>query len=213
MRLRSLGSRPIAPVDLARGRCGEAPAQRQIGAVQIAGRERGGRARSAPPRSWRPPSRRRCPCRAGGRCRAASRRRCPGRRVAAMGEQGVDQRAILVARRRMHDQPGRLVQHDQVGVFVKNGERIACAPGRRRQRERECQHIARAAPDRLGGLLQRDSVAACQPFRISDLTRDARKVAAGFGEEAVGPLALRLRSGDHGKGSEEGAPRPTSTTL
>ena len=39
-----------------------------------------------------------------------------------MGEQGVDQGAVFVAGRRMHDQAGGLVEHEQVGVLVEDGE-------------------------------------------------------------------------------------------
>ena len=40
-----------------------------------------------------------------------------------MGEQGVDQRVLLMARAGMHDQPGRLVQDEQVVVLKQNLER------------------------------------------------------------------------------------------
>ena len=43
--------------------------------------------------------------------------------IRAMGEQGVDQRVLLMARAGMHDQAGRLVQHEQVVVFEQNLER------------------------------------------------------------------------------------------
>ena len=61
----------------------------------------------------------RCPCRAGARCRrAAARALC---RIAR--EQAVEQRARPVARRRMHDQAGGLVDHQQVLVLVDDGQR------------------------------------------------------------------------------------------
>ena len=46
----------------------------------------------------------------------------PGRAV-AVGQQRVDQRAAGMARRRMDDQPGRLVDDQQVVVLVDDAER------------------------------------------------------------------------------------------
>ena len=42
---------------------------------------------------------------------------------AAMGDQRVDQRAVGIARRRMHDEPRRLVDDDEVLVLVDDVER------------------------------------------------------------------------------------------
>src|SRR4029453_980803 len=49
---------------------------------------------------------------------------------AAMGDQRVDQGAGWVACGRMDHQASRLVDHDQVGVFVDDGERNGLWPGR-----------------------------------------------------------------------------------
>ena len=43
--------------------------------------------------------------------------------VRAMVEESVDQGVRLIARSGMHDQPGRLVQNEEVFVFKKNRER------------------------------------------------------------------------------------------
>ena len=50
---------------------------------------------------------------------AADAAQLPG----AMVEQGVDQRVFFVARRRMHHQPRRLVQHQQRFVLEQDVER------------------------------------------------------------------------------------------
>ena len=42
---------------------------------------------------------------------------------AAMGDQRIDQGAVGIAGRRMHHQAGRLVDHDQVVVFIDDLER------------------------------------------------------------------------------------------
>ena len=87
-------------------------------------------------RSWRRPA---------GRDVSLSRRwTMPGRAsppmpiklVAAMGDQGIDQRAVGIARRRMHHQPGRLVDHDEVLVLVDHVQRDILAPRPRRHRRR-----------------------------------------------------------------------------
>ena len=51
----------------------------------------------------------------------------PGQAVAAMMDQRVDQRAGPVAGAGMHDQPGRLVDDDQLVILVEDVERDVLA--------------------------------------------------------------------------------------
>ncbi len=51
-----------------------------------------------------------------------------GETRAAMGDQGVHQRATTVARRRMHHEPGGLVDHDHVAVLVNDMQRNFLPP-------------------------------------------------------------------------------------
>ena len=51
-----------------------------------------------------------------------------GQAVAAMGDERVDQRAALMPGGRMHDEPGRLVDDDEVVVLVDDRERDRLAP-------------------------------------------------------------------------------------
>lgn len=44
-----------------------------------------------------------------------------------MGDECVDQGAVRVSGGRMHHQPGRLIDHDEVRVFVHHGERDGLA--------------------------------------------------------------------------------------
>ncbi len=106
-------------LDVARQRIRQAPDKRQVGAVQVARGESGGQRVVGQLRLGDHHD-------AGGvlvqpvhDARAALAADA-GERVAAMGEQGVDQGAVLVAGRGVHDQPGRLVEHDQVGVLVED---------------------------------------------------------------------------------------------
>ena len=46
-----------------------------------------------------------------------------GEARAAMRQQRVDQRAVRIAGRRVHDHPGRLVDHDQVRILEADIER------------------------------------------------------------------------------------------
>ena len=46
-----------------------------------------------------------------------------GQRIAAVMQQGVDQRAVGMARRRMHHQPHRLVHHDHVLILIHHVQR------------------------------------------------------------------------------------------
>jgi len=41
-----------------------------------------------------------------------------GQAIAAMRDQGVDEGAVVIARRGVDDEAGGLIEHDQIGVFV-----------------------------------------------------------------------------------------------
>ena len=72
-------------------------------------------------RSWLRRSGRRCPCRGGGRCRGARRRRCPRGRGSAPAGRGPACRGDGQGAG-VHRHARRLVDDDQVGVFVDDGE-------------------------------------------------------------------------------------------
>ena len=77
----------------------------------------------SPARSWRRPEAPTCPCPGDARCRAAASPPMPIRLVAAMGDQGIDQGAVGIARRGMHHQARWLVDDDQVLVLINHIER------------------------------------------------------------------------------------------
>ena len=135
----------ISPVE----RIGQAPDQREIGAVQVARGEGGGQRRV---RELGLGDHHDAggvlvqPMHDAGPALAAD----AGELLAAMRQQGVDQRAVLVAGGGMHDQPGGLVEHDQVGVLVEDGERDRLRLGRggRGRRQVEDCRWRRAGPAR-----------------------------------------------------------------
>ena len=120
---RGIASRPVAPSTDARGR-----------------RERG--------RSWRRAGGRRCPCRAGGRCRAAARRR--RRKVAAVGEEGVDQGVARVPGRGMDGHAGRLVDDQEIAVLVDDaqGDGFGLDVQRLRRRDANVHGVVGSKSDR-----------------------------------------------------------------
>mgnify|MGYP004333525837 CR=1 FL=1 len=71
-----------------------------------------------------------------------------GQRVAAMGDQRVDERCLTIARGRMHDHAGGLVQHDDLVVFMQNIQRdVFTANGRfYGRRHGECNFVIRFDP-------------------------------------------------------------------
>ncbi len=87
-----------------------------------------------------------------------------------MRQQRVDQRAVLVARRRMHDQAGRLVQHQQVRVLEQDRERhrlrLRAGGDRRGRLQRVGQPGCTAPPGRS----RQPGRRAC-PASIRPLTR------------------------------------------
>ena len=77
----------------------------------------------------------------------------PGQALAAMGDERVDQGAALVPGRRMDDEPGRLVDDDQVLVLVDDGERDRLAQRLRPAPRRHVEHdLARPAATLLAGI-------------------------------------------------------------
>ena len=112
-----------------------------------------------------------------------------------MGQQGVDQRAVQVAGRRVDDQPGRLVEHDQVGVLIQDGQRDRLRLRRGRRRRRQMQRVGGAGAHRLGGLAQGGVALAGLAGLDQRLDAGARQRADGIGQEAVEPLARMAASG------------------
>ncbi len=115
---RSRRSRPIGASIVPERASGRARPQRQVLAAQTPRAPAAPSARDAPRRSWPRP--------AAPRCRGRGDGRCPAARLIAPGDasgQRLRQRARPMAARRVHDNSGRLVHHQQVLVLVGNGER------------------------------------------------------------------------------------------
>ena len=91
--------------------------------------------------------------------------------VAAMGDERVDERAARMPRRRMHDEPGRLVDHDEVVVLVDDRERdrLRLRLGRRGRRHDERDARARARLERR--IAHNGSSTVTRPSRISACRR------------------------------------------
>ena len=77
---------------------------------------------------------------------------------AAMGDQCVDQCAGAVSRRRMHHQPGRLVDHDQRIVLVDDTERDVLALWLCGLRGRQIDHDFATSVDAVTWIADRGSV-------------------------------------------------------
>ena len=112
----------------------------------------------------------------------------PRQAAAAMVEQGVDQRAVEIARRRVDDEPGGLVDHDQMLVLVDDGERDVLRLVMRRRRvgmviAQIAPRLARAAGSR-----------ATTPPRSRRRRRSARLIRS---RERVGAAAASARSSRH----------------
>jgi len=76
-------------------------------------------------------------------------------------QQGVDQGAVLAARRRMDGHAGRLVDHDQIGVLEQHGERDRLGRGLRGHRRRDLQAVV--AGNGLGGSIRHQSAVTADP--------------------------------------------------
>ena len=113
------------------------------------------------------------------------------KRFTAMGEQGVDQGAVGIARGRVHHKTRGLVDHDQRLVFVdhdkRNGLRFGHCRGRRRHAE--CNRLPLA--QRLRGVRDRSAVDGSMPAKDQRLDAAARHLRQAVGQIAVEPLAWR----------------------
>ena len=90
-----------------------------------------------------------------------------------MGQQGIDQRAVLVARGRVDDQAGRLVEHDQVAVLEQDGQRDVLRQGDRGDRggDARCGRCCRGGSPPTASRIGAPSRLTA-PSMISALTRE-----------------------------------------
>ena len=184
--------------------------EREVDAPHAAIGELLRRARPAPRPSSRPPAGRSCPCRGDARCRRAARRRAPAR-----AQQRVEQRAVRLAGAGMHDQAGRLVDDDQVGVLVHDLERHALRRRGDRVRRRAAARAPRCSPPVTGlraaaALAVDRDVAGLQPG-LQAVARVLREQARQRLVEAQ-PAELRAaRWQRHRRG--EAPPRPSRAII
>ena len=112
-----------------------------------------------------------------------------GQFIPRMGQQRIDQRAILIARRRVHDEPRGLVQNDQVGILMKNAQRNVLRLGQGRDGGGDFQGVKRAHANGLGGFFQGMAVPAGMARHNQGLDAGARERTYRVSKEAVGALA------------------------
>ncbi len=116
--------------------------------------------------------------------------------VAAMGDERVDQRAGLVPGRRMDDEPGRLVDHQQVGILVDDveGNVLALGLGRHAAAARRPRRRARLELS-AGIVLTAVPPIVTRPSSTSALSRVRDKRRDVARQEPVQPLAFVLGPG------------------
>jgi hypothetical protein len=112
--------------------------------------------------------------------------------VPAMKQQRVDQRAAGMSGRGMHDQAGRLVDGDQVGVLVQHGERQVLGDqlDRLGGRDVDLDRVAGAHP--LAGLGDRRAMDPDLRAVDQPLDPGARQRGDDRGDQRVDPLAGTL---------------------
>ena len=114
-----------------------------------------------------------------------------------MGQKRVDQRVIRVARRRMHDQPGRLVDDDEVRVLEQHHQLHRLRLGARRHRRRDA-HVDAITGAQARTRLGRAAVDLDQALvdQAAHLRAGQRPLAAAqrLGQELIQPGRV-LRAG------------------
>lgn len=133
----------------------------------------------------------------------------PGQAHPAMRDQPIDEGAVLVPRRRVHDEPCRLVDDDEILVLMDDGERQSLAERLGGKRRRNAEIDPAASPDLARGIAHHDPVAAHEALAHQALEPGTGEIVEHAGKDAVEPLgngslvkheAARLvRAGDHGK--------------
>ena len=116
-----------------------------------------------------------------------------GKACTAMGDQRIDEGAGLIAGRRMHDQAGRLVDDDQLGVLVDDVERDRLRLRGRRLRRRHGHGDLVAgteAPARLGHRHAVDFHGAGEDERLGAGTA---QFGHGLGNEGIETRSRRAR--------------------
>ena len=111
----------------------------------------------------------------------------PGQAGAAMGDQGVNQRAGFVARGGMHHKPAGLVDDDDVVVLIDNIERDILTGGLRRNglRDVDCDRIA--GGDMISGVADGGASEADGTSQDQRLQPRARQLRAAHRQHAVEP--------------------------
>ena len=75
-----------------------------------------------------------------------------GKTASAMGDERINERPGSMSGRRMHDEPRRLIYHDQIIVFIDDGERNVLAPNVRFFGRRQANRVGFARFDRRARL-------------------------------------------------------------
>ena len=116
-----------------------------------------------------------------------------GQIIPGMGQKRIHQRAILIARRGMHDQPCGFVQHDKVRILMQYGQRDILCLGQGRGGGRDFQRVKRAGANGLGGFAEHLSIPAGMARNNQGLDAGAGERTYRFGKEAIGAHAGRFR--------------------
>jgi len=112
------------------------------------------------------------------------------KRIPAMRQQSVDQRAVQIAGRRMHHQTRRLVDHQKIGILMHDGEgnRLRLRRSGRGRRDRNRDGVSRFDP--LVGVSYRRAVQRDGIFGDQALQAGARKFGQMEGQEMIQAPAL-----------------------
>ena len=114
-----------------------------------------------------------------------------GETLPAVGEQGVDERAVLVAGRGVHDHAARLVDDDEVRILVHHVQRQILRHELRGRGIRQ-RHDKRVAGDGSVVFLHGRAVFCHRALREQPLGGAAREPGQRAREESVDPLGALL---------------------
>jgi len=74
-----------------------------------------------------------------------------GQIIPGMGQQRIDQRAILIAGRGVHHKARRFIKHDQIRILMQYGQGNILRLGQGRDGGRDIKRVKRAGANSLGG--------------------------------------------------------------
>jgi len=116
-----------------------------------------------------------------------------GQIIPRMGQQRIDQRAILIAGGRMHHKPCRLIQHNQIRILMQDRQRNILWLWQGRDGGRDFKRVKRAGANGVCGFAEHLTIPAGMARNNQGLDAGAGERTYRLSKEAIGAGAGRFQ--------------------